>query len=393
VIDQFALSKERTDSDFDFVIHTNFGIGLTSLSTIDYFLLRPKKPHGTDPFTAFTVDLVGQLVQGAAGPYRQYFADVGNELQSEISPLFIRVANHSSHLIDAPCRDKWTIKPSSTTSLDLRMWDFLGMLFGICIRTGVKLGIDLAPFVWKPLAGIPLSKSDLNDIDCHTCQVLNIIRDCDEMTFREAIVETWTASLSDRTTVDLVPDGSNKKVEFEEREAYIEKVIQKRLKEHEVQIKTIRKGIAKIIPLQILNFLSWKELEIMVCGSSSISKELLKRHTIYGSGIDPSEDYIKWFWEIFESWGDEERRKFIRFAWAQERLPASDEEFLRSHTRMMIKSLSSNPNNPDVFLPRADTCFFNIELPKYSTKSVMEARLSTAINETLSMNADEQERE
>lgn len=42
--------------------------------------------------------------------------------------------------------------------------------------------------------------------------------------------------------------------------------------------------------------------------------------------------------------------------------------FWGSHTRMMIKPLLATSSNPDTFLPRADTCFFNIELPKYSTK-------------------------
>jgi len=389
VIDQFALSSDISRDEFDFVAHTSFGLGLTSLSSLDHFLLRPKKPQGTDPFVAFTVDLTGQLVQGAAGPYRQYFADVGKELQSETCPLFIPCPNSESHLMDASSRNKFTIKPSATSSLDLRMWDFLGMLFGICIRTGVKLGLDLAPFVWKPLSGVSLSRQDLFDIDRHTCEVLDIIKNCDERSFQEAIAENFTVSLSDRSVVDLIPNGSNQQVSFEERERYIDLVYERRLKEHELQIQTLRKGMGKIIPLQIINFLSWKELEVLVCGSSSISRELLKRHTVYGSGIDPSDEYIKWFWEIFDAWSDEERRKFIRFSWAQDRLPSSDEEFLRSHTRMMIKPLLATSSNPDTFLPRADTCFFNIELPKYSTKAVMQQRLSVAINETVSMNADD----
>ena len=93
-----------------------------------------------------------------------------------------------------------------------------------------------------------------------------------------------------RSVVDLIPNGSNQQVSFEERERYIDLVYERRLKEHELQIQTLRKGMGKIIPLQIINFLSWKELEVLVCGSSSISRELLKRHTVYGSGIDPSDE-------------------------------------------------------------------------------------------------------
>jgi hypothetical protein len=44
---------------------------------------------------------------------------------------------------------------------------------------------------------------------------------------------------------------------------------------------------------------------------------------------------------------------FIRFAWAQERLPADDAEFVRSRTRLLIKP--SQYAQPDRALPRADT--------------------------------------
>ena len=43
-------------------------------------------------------------------------------------------------------------------------------------------------------------------------------------------------------------------------------------------------------------------------------------------------DYITWFWEILNEYDTAERQKFIRFAWAQDRLPATDEEFLRNQS-------------------------------------------------------------
>ena len=50
-----------------------------------------------------------------------------------------------------------------------------------------------------------------------------------------------------------------------------------------------------------------------------------------------------------------------------------------------------NDKNSDLALPRADTCFFNIELPNYSTKEVLRTKLLMAINlDNVSINADEQ---
>lgn len=48
-----------------------------------------------------------------------------------------------------------------------------------------------------------------------------------------------------------------------------------------------------------------------------------------------------------------------------------------------------NNQNPDQALPKADTCFFNIELPKYSTKNIMKERVLLAVNlDSTSINAD-----
>ena len=49
-----------------------------------------------------------------------------------------------------------------------------------------------------------------------------------------------------------------------------------------------------------------------------------------------------------------------------------------------------NEKKSDQSLPKADTCFFNIELPNYSTKEIMKSKLLLAINmDCVSINADE----
>jgi len=56
----------------------------------------------------------------------------------------------------------------------------------------------------------------------------------------------------------------------------------------------------------------------------------------------------------------------------------------------MIKPATYAANNQDKVLPKADTCFFNIELPNYSTREVLKERLLIAINTDCdSMNAEE----
>ena len=67
--------------------------------------------------------------------------------------------------------------------------------------------------------------------------------------------------------------------------------------------------------------------------------DLLKRHTTY-SGTDPDysedSDLIKTFWHFLRTITEEERRKFIKFCWGQERLPATEEGYQQSNVRMRI---------------------------------------------------------
>ena len=67
----------------------------------------------------------------------------------------------------------------------------------------------------------------------------------------------------------------------------------------------------------MLSLFTWNELELLICGKSVIDLELLRRHTEY-SGCSPSDNHINFFWNILNSFNEDMKRKFIRFAWAQE---------------------------------------------------------------------------
>jgi hypothetical protein len=103
--------------------------------------------------------------------------------------------------------------------------------------------------------------------------------------------------------------------------------------------------------------------------------------TVHGSTLPKPKSSI---WKILHS-SLKYNQKFDPIKRAK--FHVNDEEFTRSHTRLMIKS--SGSSNPDSRFPKADTCFFNLELPAYSSKEVLKDRLMFAITNTNSMNADE----
>jgi len=473
LMDRMKMSRiQLANGELDFVTQSNFGHGLSQLPHVDKFMMRPTRPLGAEPFVSFELQLMGQFVEGAAGPYRQYFNDVGKELQSPQSLLLCRTPNamEAEHKVNTDLlnTNKFVLRPSIPNSYKhkerisetehLKMFEFLGLLFGCCVRTGVRMPLDIASFVWKAIVHEQLGKRDLMAVDRTFYELLEGIRNMNRTEFVDAFGDDvdldilyddrngrndnddeedddvdvgdedgddqkseqeqeekggdavrskskskskskkkkkmtplfFTTTLSDKeTSVDLKPNGSMLRVTFENRFEFVDLCYEARLAEHDPLIDAIRRGIDKIVPIDALNVLNWRELEMLICGKKEINIKLLRRHTNYSAGLSASNAHIVWFWEVLSEFNEENKSKFIRFAWAQERLPSDDDEFIRTHTRLMIKPPSSNKANQDELLPKADTCFFNLELPKYSTKSILREKLLLAITMSLSMNGDD----
>jgi len=143
-----------------------------------------------------------------------------------------------------------------------------------------------------------------------------------------------------------------------------------------------------MIPEPYLNCLSGEDLEVMVCGRPKVDVELLKKHTKYSGSLNESSQRIVFFWNILREMKEVDRLRFIKFCWGQDRLPVNSEEFERNGIRFMIKPTLNDSGPADKMLPRADTCFFNIELPDYSTEAIMREKIMLAINtDSDSMNA------
>ena len=56
------------------------------------------------------------------------------------------------------------LNPSLTSEKDLASFRFLGILFGVAIRTKKPLDLHLAPCVWKHLVGVPLRVDDIEEV-------------------------------------------------------------------------------------------------------------------------------------------------------------------------------------------------------------------------------------
>uniref|UniRef100_A0A7G3AG32 HECT-type E3 ubiquitin transferase n=1 Tax=Lutzomyia longipalpis TaxID=7200 RepID=A0A7G3AG32_LUTLO len=266
----------------------------------------------------------------------------------------------------------------------MNMFRFLGVLMGIAVRTGSPLSLNLAEPVWRQFSGEILRPADLTEIDRDYVAGLLCIRDMDddpkvfdtlELPFATPSAKGHEISLSTRY-IKITPQN---------RHEYIKLALSYRLHEFDEQVKAVRDGMSKVIPVPLLSLFSASELQAMVCGSPDIPLGLLKSVASY-KGVEATSNLVTWFWEVMEEFSNQERSLFLRFVWGRTRLPRTIADF---RGRDFVLQVLDKYNPPDNFLPESYTCFFLLKMPRYTCKAILQEKLKYAIHFCKSIDSDE----
>lgn len=268
----------------------------------------------------------------------------------------------------------------------LKMYRFIGKLCGIAIRSQNPIQVNWPSIVWKQLVRQPLTRTDLSAIDeifikCNDDLLEIDKKGVDEEMFAENFEEYFTTYNAVGQEVELVEGGRGARVAFGDRGRYVRLQEGFRLREFETQCAAIRAGLAAIVPVDLLELHTWKELELLVTGDPDVDLVMLKRHVKY-QGHKPTDKVVQFFWEAMESYSGVERQRFLRFVWGRARLPLTDEGF----SQQLIIATAYRDN--DAALPESHTCFFQIDLPRYSSVEILTERLRYAFTNCISIDND-----
>lgn len=366
--------------------------------------LRSKNDHKE---SLWKVAYKGEDGMDWGGLYRDCFSRVVDDLFSDRMDIFVPTPNNLTAA--GQFQDKWLPNPSNTTPSALAFYTFVGRLVGVTLRHTMQLPFDLAPAVWARVlnageAGKAASKKSKRRSkleaagglwELHDDVLSQRLRDLEAMTYAQFVaahaadvVSTgasselvaeedvqplyFTSVGSEDAQVELCPGGDDRRVlSKSDLQEYIALTKQQREHEFDAQCAAIRGGLVSIIPPRALQLLTWREIELLVCGDPVVDVDLLKKHTQYDSYEADSEGVAR-FWRCFEILSNEERGKFIRFSWGRSRLPEPG-QFSRKFR------LSKRGGN-DGSLPVAHACFWQVEWPEYSTDEIALQRMRIAIN-------------
>lgn len=278
------------------------------------------------PSRAWKVKLVGEGADDAGGVFDDTMTEMCHELVTGAVPLLISTPNAVSDAGNN--RDRFLLNPDLTQPNHLMWFKFLGILFGIAIRTKKPLALPLAPLVWKLLAGITPSSADLEEVDIEYMQTLRAIRDIDqdgvtEDTFHDVIpLESFECMSLTGARVAVVPGGRAVPLTFTNRQEYVARTIHYRLHQMDRQVAAVREGMAWIVPVPLLSLMTAAHLEQLVCGLPHISVATLRKVVRYRE-VEEHDTLVQWLWAILESFSPCERVLFVRFVSGRSRLPAN----------------------------------------------------------------------
>ena len=332
------------------------------------------KGHGGQK-RAFKVKLIGEGVNDYSGPYREAFTDaMADVLKIEPSSscslavldptpnnassigenreLFMfslngrnltsfNGATHpcypAEHLIRRTFASLMIGSDESSREVEESL-AFLGRLVGTAFRHGIPLDIPLPLYtVWKALVEEPVNSSQkLFELDHFAHKQLSFDDDAND-----SILLAW----------------------------------QQRM------LNAFTEGLGNVIPVEILPLLSGEELREMMCGNPNVDVDLLK-HVVEYEGYQPTDDVIVYFWSTLNEMTNEERKLFLQFVWARNRLPMRESDFDAPF------KIQKDTSRGDQALPSASTCFFTLTLPEYTNKEALREKLLFAIHNVTTMETD-----
>lgn len=176
-----------------------------------------------------------------------------------------------------------TFIPNTGLSLDVAgsMFEFLGKLIGVAIRHKNPLPFRFPPLIWKRILQTLPSADDLHDIDSNCAKLLQQLRQGDVPDEDVQQLRWQIPSAVAPHQIALKPEEPQQALTPADVPDFCDLAEQSRLTEFDAACQHMRSGILHVIPAQMLQLLTWKELRRLASGSRTTNTKLMEGHTKY----------------------------------------------------------------------------------------------------------------
>ncbi|KAK2731309.1 hypothetical protein FQN55_004780 [Onygenales sp. PD_40] len=306
----------------------------------------------------------------AGGVTREWFQVLARGMFNPNYALFIPVAS-----------DRTTFHPNRLSGVNqehLLFFKFIGRIIGKALYEGRVLDCHFSRAVYKRMLGKSVSIKDMETLDLDYYKSLLWMLEND---ITDIITENFSVESDDfgeKQIIDLIENGRNIPVTQENKEEYVQLVVEYRLTGSvKDQLDNFLTGFHDIIPADLIAIFNEQELELLISGLPEIDVDDWKNNAEYHN-YSASSPQIQWFWRAVRSFDKEERAKLLQFVTGTSKVPLNGFKELEGMNGFSKFNIHRDYGNKDR-LPSSHTCFNQLDLPEYDSYETLRQRLYTAM--------------
>ncbi|KAI7225484.1 putative E3 ubiquitin-protein ligase, partial [Hortaea werneckii] len=306
----------------------------------------------------------------AGGVSREWFGSMARQMFNPDYALFNPVAS-----------DRTTFHPNPHSDVNeehLSFFKFIGRIIGKALYEGRLLDCHFSRAVYRRILGRTVSLKDMEslDLDYYRSLVWILENDITDVTFETFSVDVDRFGAEE--TVDLIPDGRNIPVTEENKQQYVQLVVEHRLiTSVQQQLDKFLEGFHDIIPQELVSIFNEQELELLISGLPEIDLDDWKNNTEYHN-YQATSPQIQWFWRAVRSFDKEEKAKLLQFITGTSKVPLNGFKELEGMNGISRFNIHRDYSSKEK-LPSSHTCFNQLDLPEYESYEHLRQQLYTAI--------------
>jgi len=284
----------------------------------------------------------------AGGVSREWFAAMARQMFNPDYALFNPVAS-----------DRTTFHPNPLSEINtehLMFFKFIGRIIGKALYEGRVLDCHFSRAVYRRILGKSVAFKDMESLDLDYYKSLDWIlhNDITDVTFETFSVDLDRFGVTE--TVDLIENGRNIPVTEDNKQKYVQLVVEHRLiKSVEKQLEDFLQGFHEIIPQELISIFNEQELELLISGLPEIDVDDWKNNSEYHN-YQSTSPQIQWFWRAVRSFDKEEKAKLLQFVTGTSKVPLNGFKELEGMNGFAKFNIHRDYSSKEK-LPTSHTCF------------------------------------
>lgn len=248
---------------------------------------------------------------------------------------------------------------------DIDIFKLIGQVLGVSFNNRQSSDMKLMSAIWKFIFD---EKLDINDMREYDNDIYNSLKN-----IMQNDVSDMYLTFVDSNGDELCYDGCNKDVTNNNKDEYIDLLIQKKLIGDHDKINAIKEGFESAVYISDVIYFGWEDIRDFINGQDCVDVDDWRENCIYSSDDEGEVDF---FFDVISDFDDEKLKKLLKFITGTSVVPVEGFKYFdKLGGKIRIKFTDSSIQS----FPISHTCYNQIELPRYESYLMLKEKLLSAI--------------